>query len=76
VALKTAAETVEALKPGPKCGFGTILKMLPADDRKYFDEMIAEGRTGSFIADVFRADGHDVSDDKVRRHMRGKCSCR
>ena len=74
--LRTAAQTVEAKKPGPKCGFGAILRQLDPEDLAYYDQMVADGRDGSFIARVFKADGHDVSADKVRRHGRGDCSCR
>lgn len=73
--LNRAAERVEALKPGPKCGFGKILRTLTADDLAYFDTMVSEGRPGSFIGSVFREDGHKVSDHTVRRHMNRQCGC-
>jgi hypothetical protein len=76
VGLKTAAETVEQQKPGPKCSFGELLRKLEPDDYAYYQQMIREGKPKAFIADVFRADGHDVSQDKVRRHEGGRCSCR
>lgn len=74
--LKIAAETVAQQKPGPKCSFGELLRKLDRDDFAYYEQMIREERPKAFIADVFRADGHDVSQDKVRRHVSGRCSCR
>lgn len=73
--LKTAARAVEAQKPGPKCGFGSILRSLDPEDLAYYDQMIDEGREGAYIARVFRADGYEVSADKVRRHRKGDCAC-
>jgi hypothetical protein len=66
---------VEAQKTGPKCGFGTILRSLAKEDLAYYDQMIADGLAHSYIAAVFREDGHDVSADKVRRHRKGECAC-
>ena len=76
VALQTAAQHVTQAQPGPRCGFGAIVKSLPADDKDYLDQMIEEGRTRTFIAEVFRTDGYEVSDYNVNRHLNGKCSCR
>lgn len=76
MALQAAAQKVDQKKPGPKCGFGAVLRSLTTDDYAYYEQMISEARPATFIAQVFRADGHDVSGDKVRRHFRGECSCR
>jgi hypothetical protein len=75
VALSKAAEKVQELQPGPKCGFGAILKALGPDDLAYYRQMLAEGKTRSYIAEVFRADGHNVSGQKISRHLRGQCAC-
>jgi hypothetical protein len=76
VALRTAAETIEQKKPGPRCGMGKILQYLNADDTAYFAAMVEEGRTNTYIAEVFREDGHQISHFTVRRHLTGQCSCR
>ena len=76
MALSSAAEKVQELQPGPKCGFGAILKALGTDDLAYYRQMITEGKTRSYIAEVFRTDGHDVSVYTVSRHIKGQCSCR
>ena len=76
MALNLAAEKVAQSKPGPRCGFGAILKALGPEDLAYYQEMLAESRTRSYIAEVFRADGHDVSVYTVNRHFKGQCSCR
>jgi hypothetical protein len=76
VGLKIAAESVDKKKPGPRCGMGVILAALEIEDLEYFEDMKREGRTGTYIADVFREDGYDVSEFMVRRHNAGRCSCR
>ena len=76
MALGIAAEKVNQSKPGPRCGFGAILKALGPDDSAFFELMVTQGKTGTYIAEVFRADGHDVSEFTVRRHMKRSCSCR
>jgi hypothetical protein len=55
---------------------GVILAGLDIEDLEYFEDMKREGRTGTYIADVFREDGYDVSEFMVRRHNAGRCSCR
>lgn len=76
MALKTAASKIDAKKPGPKCGMGIILNSLEIEDLEFFESMKESGRTGTYIADVFRQDGYDVSEFMVRRHIAGRCSCR
>lgn len=76
MALSSAAQTVTQSKPGPRCGFGVILKNLSDEDRAYYEQMVAQGATRSHIASVFKADGYDISEFTVNRHENGKCACR
>lgn len=76
MALEVAAQKVAEKRPGPRCGFGRILKTLTPDDLAFYEQMVAEARTGSFITEVFKADGHDISSYTVRRHLSGECACR
>jgi len=76
MSLRNAAKTIDQKIPGPKCGVGKILLELDPDDIAYFDEMVTEGRSATYMSDVLKEDGHTVSHYTVRRHTAGRCSCR
>jgi len=76
VTLQGAARHVQGRKQGPSCGFGKILASLTPDDIEFFDNMTEDGKTYSYISEVFNRDGHDTNPYTVGRHMRGDCKCR
>lgn len=57
------------------CGIARIMDRLTPTDLEWLQEQLLSEHTASWIGDVLRADGHDVSDLTVRRHRTGKCSC-
>lgn len=78
VTLRVAAESVEPTsKPGPKCGIHILRMKLDTDDNNWLDDVLpsTSGKKSSWISDVLKSDGHDVSEFIIQRHRRGKCSC-
>jgi hypothetical protein len=76
MALATAAMKVVERKKGPSCSFGKILSELTPEDLAFYESMVAEGKTWTYIADVFREDGIVVASNTMARHDRGDCKCR
>lgn len=56
------------------CGFDDVLSKLSAQLRKDVVEALAKHPT-SAVGRVLRQRGHKVSDETIRRHLRGDCSC-
>lgn len=73
--LKAAASKINEKIPGPQCGLGKVLTTLNEDDLRFYNQMVADGAAGTYIAAVFREDGHRLSEYTVRRHIGGKCAC-
>ena len=69
--IRAAART-----PGPRCGIALITGELSEEDRQGLATAYADGTiSGSIIGTALRKRGFKISDDSVRRHRTGKCSC-
>lgn len=77
MALSDKAEAIDKAKPGPRCGIYQIRQTVSPSDNAWLDENLSpdSGRTSTWISEVLKADGHDISEFTVQRHRRRKCSC-
>lgn len=77
MSLRSAAETVDNRKPGPRCSVAILRLQLDDLDRKTLDDWLdpASGKTNVWIAEVLAADGKKFSDSTIGRHRKRKCSC-
>ncbi len=62
-------------KPGPKCGFGTLLGELDDVDRQALINAVKSTLPGEQIADVLRSEGYQISGFTIQRHRNRRCSC-
>jgi len=62
---------------GVSCRLGRILNGLTEEDMKAVERALNDTDTypGTYIAQVLRGQGHQISEHSVRRHRRGACQC-
>ena len=58
-----------------ECKAAKVIASLTGDDAAVFAEWVAEGRTSGWIWSILQAEGHEISDGVLRRHMNGTCVC-
>jgi hypothetical protein len=72
--LADALQATKATIKGPTCTMCTLLKELPADDRKALDAALVDlSFTGAAISRALKAEGYNISDMTVNRHRKADC---
>lgn len=75
MSLRSAAETVDARVPPPKCSVAKVRLDLDDLDLKFFNDLLKSGKTSVYISDVLTEAGKKVSAYSIQRHRKRTCNC-
>lgn len=73
--LADAFAAAERKRNGPQCRVGLLLSELDADDRVALETALLGTTYSTVLAEVLSQQGHEITDDPINRHRKGRCKC-
>jgi len=73
---KTLEELVNSKKTSNiYCPYQTLYQTLTAEDQKTLDKAWNSGVSVNMVIKALRREGHKISNDSIRAHIKGLCKC-